>query len=721
MEAILNNLVKAIGWSILHSLWQGAIIYAALFILLMAWPKMSARLKHNLAFGSLFLIFASFCFTFFSVFELPVAAGATIKSIELNQVAYQNLARFGDSFNLKTEAYFPVVVSVYAVGIVFQLLILSSGYLKLKKLKQASTLSIPETWNTIFEATLAQLKINKTVKFYLSTKVNVPLVIGFFKPVVLFPFALATQLDLKQVEAILIHELSHVRRNDYLINLVKTCIETLLFFNPFVWLTTKFIHIEREHACDDLVVNFTGTPLTYAHALLKLELLKDKQTPALSMAATGTNQHLYQRIKRITDMKTNYMNAKQQFFILTLTIATVVSLAWINPNKKAAKQAKKESSIVSVKITPVEAKTLNGHLVMKSDTDSTKKKAIRVTVSSKDGKDITYTSYEDMPDSVRKRIEAMEIKFSSPEWKEKMAKIELNAKEIEKKFNSPEWKDKMAKIELNAKEMEKKFNSPEWKDKMAKVELNAKELEKKFNSPEWKDKMAKVELNAKELEKKFNSPEWKDKMAKVELNAKELEKKFNSPEWKDKMAKVELNAKELEKKFNSPEWKDKMAKIEFNAKEMEKKFNSPEWKNKMADIEKRGAELEKKFNSPEWKEKVEEMRKLQESPEYKELRKKYENDVEELKKKKGIKSDKAFLLFDSNTSVGKTFLPLTNNTASPTFAALSAMVYKPTVLKFESSPSIVAPAIITLPTKATAPIKIELKKVDGIQTNIIVN
>ena len=653
MEAILNNLVKAIGWSILHSLWQGAIIYAVLFILLMAWPKMSARLKHNLAFGSLFLIFASFCFTFFSIFELPVAAGATIKSIELNQIAYQNLAQFGDSFNLKTEAYFPVVVSVYAVGIAFQLIILSSGYFKLKKLKQASTLSIPETWNTIFEATLAQLKINKTVKFYLSTKVNVPLVIGFFKPVVLFPFALATQLDLKQVEAILIHELSHVRRNDYLINLVKTCIETLLFFNPFVWLTTKFIHIEREHACDDLVVNFTGTPLTYAHALLKLELLKDKQTPALSMAATGTNQHLYQRIKRITDMKTNYMNAKQQFFILTLTIATVVSLAWINPNKKAAKQAKKiESSIVSVKITPVEAKTLKGHLVMKSDTDSTKKKTVRITVRSNDGKDITYTSYEDMPDSVRKRIEAIEKKFSSPEWKEKMAKIELNAKEIEKKFNSPEWKDKMAKIELNAQEIEKKFNSPEWKDKMAKVELNAKELEKKFNSPEWKDKMAKIELNAKEIEKKFNSPEWK---------------------------------------------------------------------NKMADIEKRGAELEKKFNSPEWKEKVEEMRKLQESPEYKELRKKYENEVEELKKKKGIKSDKAFLLFDSNTTVGKTFLPLTNNTASPTFAALPSMVYKPTILKFEGSPSITAPAMITLPTKATAPIKIELKKVDGIPTNIIVN
>ncbi|RZL48607.1 MAG: peptidase M56, partial [Pedobacter sp.] len=429
-------------------------------------------------------------------------------------------------------------------GIVFQLIVLLSGYIKLKKLKKANTIQIPAEWGVIFEMTLFQLKIKKKVKFYLSEKVNVPLVIGFLKPVVLFPFTLATQLDAKQVEAILIHELSHIRRNDYLINLIKTFIETLLFFNPFVWLTTKFIHIEREHACDDLVVKATGTPLTYAHALLKLELLKDKQSPALSLAATGKNQHLYQRIKRITDMKTNYMNAKQQFFILTLAIATVASLAWINPTKKQEVKTKKKTSITLLNTNILEGKTINEHLHIKADTDSVKtkygrKKTTQITITDDNGNVRTYNSVKELPDSLRKKVErqiyvgdSISAFYNSPEWKNKIAKIELNAKELEKKFNSPEWKDKMAKVEFNAKELEKKFNSPEWKDKMAKVEFNAKELEKKFNSPEWKDKMAKVEFNAKELEKKFNSPEWKDKMAKVEFNAKELEKKFNSPEWK---------------------------------------------------------------------------------------------------------------------------------------------------------------------------------------------
>lgn len=665
MEAIINNLVKAIGWSILHSLWQGAIIYALLFVALMAWPRMNARLKHNLAFGSLFLIFASFCFTFFSVFELPSTTSVGIRAIEINQTAYQNLLKLGGSLNFKTEAYFPVVVCVYAVGIIFQLIILSSGYFKLKKLKAASTLAIPAAWSAIFESTVAQLKINKTVKFYLSAKVNVPLVVGFFKPVVLFPVALATQLDIQQVEAILIHELSHIRRNDYLINLVKTCIETMLFFNPFVWLTTKFIQIEREHACDDLVVNFTGTPLTYAHALLKLELLKDKETPALSLAATGQNQHLYQRIKRITNMKTNYINAKQQFFILTLAIATVASLAWINPTKKAEAKAKTLPTVSLAKPSLAEIKAIHSQLALKADTDSTKKqKNFRAVIKGKDGREVIYYSLDEMPDSLKQKFAEMEQKFNSKEWKDQMAKVQKNAEEIAKKFESKEWKDHMAAIQKNSEELSKKFNSPEWKDQMARVQKNAEEMTKKFESQEWKDQMAKVQKNAEEMSKKFESQEWKDQMARVQKNAEEISKKFESKEWKDQMAKVQeqslamskkfesqewkdqmakvqKNAEEITKKFDSPEWKAQMDKIQKNAEEMSKKFNSPEWKKQMDDVQKNADEITKKFNSPEWKKKIEDYKKLEATPEYQELRDKFEKDLNELKKKKGIDSSKS--------------------------------------------------------------------------------
>lgn len=586
MEAIINNLIKAIGWSILHSLWQGAIVFAILFIALSVKPKMSARLKHNLAMSALFLIFISFCLTFASLFNLPSKATTAAGNAELNETALQQLYNLTHSWSFKTESYFPYIVSLYVLGISFQLVVLVSGYIRLKQLKNNNISNFPSEWLSVAQSMLQKLNINKKVQFYLSEKVNVPLAIGFLKPVVLFPVALVAQLDIKQVEAILIHELSHIRRNDYMLNLIKTGIETLLFFNPFVWLSSRFIHIEREHACDDLVVKFTGAPVAYAHALLKLELIKDKTQPALSLAATGNNQHLYQRIKRITDMKTNYMNAKQKILALCLTLATVVSLAWINPAKKenTPKKHQKTTSIHQLMSTPP-AQLAS----LRADTDTVKrKKGFKAIIKDKNGNNVVYHSLEEMPDSIRMKLA---------------------------------------------------------------------DMDKYFNSKEWNDKIAKIEFNSKELDKMFKSKEWKDKMAKIEFNSKELEKKFESKEWKDRMAKIEFDGKEFEKIFNSKEWKDKIAKIEFDGVEFSKKFESAEWKKSMEDISKMGRDMSEKFSSPEWKKKVKEMDELRNSPEYKKLREKYEKDLEELKKKKGMSTEKAFLIYDGSSPMQIASLP----------------------------------------------------------------
>lgn len=638
MEAIINNLIKAIGWSILHSLWQGAIVFAILFIALSVKPKMSARLKHNLAMSSLFLIFISFCLTFASLFNLPSKATDAVGNVQLSDHALQQLYNLTHSWSFKTESYFPYIVSLYVLGISFQLVVLVSGYIRLKQLKNNNISNFPSEWLNVAQTMLQKLNINKKVQFHLSEKVNVPLAIGFLKPVVLFPVALVAQLDIKQVEAILIHELSHIRRNDYMLNLIKTGIETLLFFNPFVWLSSRFIHIEREHACDDLVVKFTGAPVAYAHALLKLELIKDKTQPALSLAATGNNQHLYQRIKRITDMKTNYMNAKQKILALCLTLATVVSLAWINPTKKenTAKKHQKTTSVHQLISTPP-----TQLVSLKADTDTVKrKKGFKAIIKDKNGNNVVYHSLEEMPDSVRMKLA----------------------------------------------EMDKYFNSKEWNDKIAKITFNGKELDKMFNSKEWKDKMAKIEFNSKELEKTFNSKEWKDKMAKIEFDSKELEKTFNSKEWKDKMAKIEFDGKEFEKIFNSKEWKDKIAKFDFDGVELSKKFESAEWKKSMEDISKMGRDMSEKFSSPEWKKKMKEMDELKNSPEYKKLREKYEKDLEELKKKKGISTEKAFLIYDGSSPMQIASLP------QNTLEIINKVLISPkNLIKIEKSVEPVAP------------------------------
>jgi bla regulator protein BlaR1 len=637
MEAMLNNLIKALGWSIFHSLWQGALIYVLLFAVLMALPKLTARLKHNLAFGSLLVMFASFCFTFYSVFEIPLTAAeqASVNAF-IVQANLQDLSFLNTNSFFKTESWFPLITSFYLIGIAVQISLLLAGYQKLKQLKKANTTVVSAEWNAAFQAILSELKINKQVKFYLSAKVNVPLVIGYFKPVVLFPIALATQLEIKQVEAILIHELSHIRRNDYALNLIKTFIETVLFFNPFIWLAGKFIGIEREHACDDLVVKHTGTPLTYAHALLKLELLKDKQAPALSLAATGTNQYLYQRIKRITNMKTTYINAKQQLVIFALTLSTIISLAWMNPTKPAVKKAK---DITTISKLATEVKDMTNRLILNADTDTTKKKKkvikSTITITDESGNTKTYNSIKELPDSLRALVirnqfigDSIARFYNSKEWIDKMAKIQLGSMELSKKFESKEWKDQMAKIQLDAAQMREKFESKEWKDQIAKMQLNAEEMKKKFESKEWKDQMSKIKLDAEKMREQFESKEWKNQIAKLQVDAAKMKLKFESQEWKDQMAKIQFDAKEMSKKFDTKEWADQAFKMKFNAEEMRKQFESPEWKQK-----------------------VEDLKKLQNSPEYKELKKKFDKDLEELKKQKGIKDDKANLKIDANVDV----------------------------------------------------------------------
>ena len=579
MEAIINNLIKATGWSVLHSLWQGAIIYGILLFFVSAFPKLNAKIKHNLAYGALCVTFIGFCITFASIFKIPASTASASSGQIIDPASYQYLLNMPQTINSRAENLLPYLVSLYAMGLLLQICMLFAGYGKLTRLKKAQRSQVPAEWLELFEDLKNKLNVRRHISFHLSDKVNVPLVIGYFKPVVLFPLALAAQLDIRQVEAILIHELSHIRRNDYLLNLIKTGIETVLFFNPFVWLSGRFINIEREHACDDLVVNITGTPVTYAHALLKLEILRDKASPALSMAATGKNQHLYQRIKRITDMKTNYMNAKQKIFAFALTIATVASLAWVNPtnnvllSKKSSSEekttvasSKKRASKIQRQVD-ITNTTVRQQTQLPADTSKKKKVVKIITVDAKGNKQ-EYNSIKDMPDSIRKEVIKDTFIYS----------------------NDFDFKQNLDSLTNRS--------------------------------------LAYVK-----------SPEFKAQMELVKLSAEKMAKAYNTPEFKAQIKLMELNGAKLAKQFDSPEWKKQIKEIELNAAKLAERFNSPEWKKKQEELMKASEKMRLKFDSPEWKEQIEEIKELHNSKEYQELREKYEKDLKKLKEKKGIKSD----------------------------------------------------------------------------------
>jgi len=611
METLLHNLVQATGWSILHSLWQSALIYALLAPFQMKVFGLNAKQKYAMAYGSICLMFASFVLTFTMAFHLPAEVASqnfAANAIVLPKAMPSNLAHY-------VEMVFPYLVLFYSLGLVIQSLIVIQGYRKVQMLKKATYTIIPDTWKMLFQNLKKELNIQKDIDFRLSDHVSVPLVIGFFKPVILFPVALAAQMDLKQVETILIHELSHIRRNDYLFNLIRTMIDTILFFNPFVWLAGRFINIEREHACDDLVVKLTHTPLTYAHALLTLELITDKNSPVLALAATGANQHLYQRIKRITDMKTTYANSKQKLFAVSLTFATIISLAWINP-------AEKEKTVTTVSKTK--------DMILASSAiclqDTTKKKA-KKTIKAVTNTDSVHIPTPAIPP-------APEDKAAIPSAPAVTKNVPVAPKAPKSPANVPAAPQEPAVPEApESPEME--IATAPLTDMIIKFSYDVKDMAIAHfngqNAEEIKKLQADLQKKGAELQRKFNSPEQKAKWEKI---AAEMKAKYDNPEER---AKLEKLAKDAAARVNSPAQKEMIRKIQIQAKmaaiDAQNMMNDPQFKKNIEAIKITHAQPMRIIVENE------NTRKLKQSPEYIELKKKFDKDVEELANQKNKKEE----------------------------------------------------------------------------------
>ena len=582
METTTYNLIQALGWSILHSIWLGAICYILVNIIKLINPKQSAAARYNTAFFLQVSIFLGFMISFLFYYSKYKAMQNLYQATPPEMIPAINFQE-GSPFSL--ERLFPYLVAAYLIGFIIQVLILCNSYLKLRQLKYTGLDSIPKEWNQLFNKSKESLQINKRVSIFLSKHISVPLTVGFLKPFVLFPIAFVNNLNTTQVEAIILHELAHIKRQDYLFNLLKVVMETLLFFNPFVWALSKMIEKERENACDDMVLKQISTPIHYAKALVELEELRMKNTPALSMAATGNKNHLFQRIKRITNMETNHRNVKQQLLAVLASSVAMISLAMLIPAQQSV--AEEIELIDPIVPAPHAAlKPMSAEVCL--DTIKPVNTVNKIKVNNHEIVDTT-----ELPAHVRKAIKEME----------------LNSKDVAKMTNSPEWKKQMQSITEQTAKVNEVFKSDDWKNKMASINISNEKIKEVMKDKKWAD-----------------------------MSSNEINKFFNSKEWKDQIKSIEDHSKQVASYFESDDWKDQMKSIEAETKNIQKYFESPEWKNKMQKIEQGGKEIEKYFQSEEWKQKVKEKEELYNSEEYKELQKKYEEDLNRLKRDRKSKA-----------------------------------------------------------------------------------
>lgn len=294
LEAWLETpLASAAGWTLFHSLWQGVLIAIILAATLAV--TRSARLRYCAASLAMCAMLLSFAVTLLCL--VPAHHGAGING-HIAALAANQSAGISDALKEphRIADVLPWLVPFWIAGVLLFYLRQLASWIWARRLRRTGVCSPPRFWQERLEVLAARLGISRAVALLESGLAGVPVVIGHLRPVILMPVGLLAGLPAGQIESILLHELAHVRRHDYLVNLLATSVENLLFYHPVVWWISGVMRTEREHCCDDVAVSLSGDAREYASALATLEQRRwDAAQPAL--AATGGN--LVNRIRRL--------------------------------------------------------------------------------------------------------------------------------------------------------------------------------------------------------------------------------------------------------------------------------------------------------------------------------------------------------------------------------------------------------------------------------------
>ncbi|MBI4752395.1 MAG: polysaccharide deacetylase family protein [Acidobacteria bacterium] len=322
-EFSTHPLVLALGWTLLHSIWQGVVIAAGYALAKYIVRRASAQIKYALAGSALLLMLvlpvATFGYQFPGWFngttsggKIPIQAelfaGDELDFASQKLPAPAALATIAETTTITDPnptllqrlgaQLTPWLALFWVLGVGVQLSRLGRGLYLIQRLRRVGVSPLPP----VFEPTLSKLQqrlnLNRKIQTLVSTLVESPITFGSVKPVILIPASAITGLSSQQLEAILLHELAHIRRHDYLVNWVQSLAEALLFYHPAVWWFSRDIRQEREHCCDDTAVELTQNALEYAQALVALEALRTTHPqPTAAMAVTGGSfMHRIQRL-----------------------------------------------------------------------------------------------------------------------------------------------------------------------------------------------------------------------------------------------------------------------------------------------------------------------------------------------------------------------------------------------------------------------------------------
>lgn len=342
---VVNDiLLKAISWTLVHSIWQGFLLafFAGLVILLT--KKSTSALRYNVL-AVLFLVFLiGTGLTFQYEFQTENTETITRLNLPVQELQFQfgqggTTILYGDYSQIIIDFLNQnanLIVLIWFVIFCIRCFGIFGSLSHIYRIRNYKTQQPSEFWQHKITELSARIQFHKTIILLESRLVKVPSVTGFFKPMILIPAGLLTQLPQDQIEAILLHELAHIRRKDYVINILQRFAEILFFFNPGLLWVSSILHDERENCCDDIAIAASESKAKFVHALVSFEEYNLKNN-ALVMGFGGSKNHLLNRAKRIIYNNNKTLNAVEKT-ILSFSIVAVSIIMVACANNKMNEQ-----------------------------------------------------------------------------------------------------------------------------------------------------------------------------------------------------------------------------------------------------------------------------------------------------------------------------------------------------------------------------------------------
>ena len=340
--------VEPLGWALLHSMWQGAVMTVVTWIVLRGYgARLQSQTRYALCCTALGLSVAVPVLTFASfilspnrgAMVTPVSAVAPVSGV-VSPTTTASLLSGGAALVL------PWVVLTWVIGVLARGLWITGAWLAIHRLVRSATRPIDIVWVRALEQLQRDLRVDRQVGVRLSEFVDVPCVIGWLRPIILLPPAACLGLSFQQMEAVLAHELAHIRRHDFLINSLQRIAEALLFYHPGAWWLSRQIRIEREHCCDDAAVSVCPDVVAYTRALTTLEMSRHAPKPLLAV----TDGDLVGRIRRLLSGHENPVSGLAPVTALTLLLIVIGAYAFAAPTAGAS--AQQDSPGVSRETSP---------------------------------------------------------------------------------------------------------------------------------------------------------------------------------------------------------------------------------------------------------------------------------------------------------------------------------------------------------------------------------